>query len=219
MLVRHTLLNWSHAATGSGSPTLQPPTPNPLCRPIICVFHDESTFYANADQSFFWGDGSKQALKQKSLGQSLMISDCVDEVSGLLQYGEDEARLTLETQSEGYFNNDMLLEQVRHALAIFEAKYPQAQGMFIFDNAPSHMKCPDDALNPEKMNVKDRGKQPRMRDTMWNGAVQQMVTAEGEQKGMRTVLQERGVNTEGMNASMLRERLREYEGKHITISF
>ena len=29
--------------------------------------------------------------------------------SGLLQYGEDEARLTLETQSEGYFNNDMLL--------------------------------------------------------------------------------------------------------------
>ena len=134
-------------------------------------------------------------------------------MSGLLQYGEDEARLTLETQSEGYFNNDMLLEQVERALTIFEAKYPQAQGMFIFDNAPSHMKCSDDALNPEKMNVKDGGKQPRMRDTMWNGAVQQMVTAESEQKGMRTVLQERGVNTEGMNASMLRERLREYEVK------
>ena len=87
MLVRYILLNWSHAATGFGSPTLQPPT-LALCRTIIRVFHDESTFYANADQSFFWGDGSKQALKQKSLGQSLMISDFVDEVSGLLQYGE-----------------------------------------------------------------------------------------------------------------------------------
>lgn len=36
------------------------PAPNPSCRPVIRVFHDESTFYANADQSFHWTDGSKQ---------------------------------------------------------------------------------------------------------------------------------------------------------------
>lgn len=46
---------------------------------------------------------------------------------------------------------------------------------------------------------------------MWNGSVQQMVTAEGKQKGMRTVLEERGVNTQGLNADKLRELLREYE--------
>ena len=39
-----------------------------LCRPIIHVFHDESTLYANSDQSFHWTDGSRQALKQKLLG-------------------------------------------------------------------------------------------------------------------------------------------------------
>ena len=28
------------------------PAPNPLCHPVIRLFHDESTFYANADQTF-----------------------------------------------------------------------------------------------------------------------------------------------------------------------
>ena len=51
------------------------PAQNPLCHPTIHVFHDESTFYANADQSFHWSDGTKQALKQKSLGQAIMVSD------------------------------------------------------------------------------------------------------------------------------------------------
>lgn len=70
---------------------------------------------------------------------------------------------------------------------IFEKKYPTAKGIFIFDHAPSHMKKPDDALNVERMNVKDGGKQPFMKDTMWDGDVQRMVTSSGLQKGMRTV--------------------------------
>ena len=123
------------------------PALNPLCRPVIRVFHDESTFYANADQSFHWTDGSKQALKQKSLEQSVMVSDFIDEVSGFLQHEGEKARLLLEHQTDGYFNNDMLLEQVDKAITIFEAKYPVAQGIFIFDHAPSHMKGPEDALD------------------------------------------------------------------------
>ena len=106
------------------------PAPNPLCKPVIRIFHDESTFYANADQSFHWTDGNKQVLKkQKSLGQSITVSDFIDEVSGFLQHGEEKARLLLEHQSEGYFNNEMLLKQVERAISIFEAKYPIAQGM------------------------------------------------------------------------------------------
>ena len=56
------------------------PAPNPVCRSIICVFHDESTFHANADQSFHRTEGSKQVLKQKSLGQAIMVSHFVEEV-------------------------------------------------------------------------------------------------------------------------------------------
>lgn len=68
------------------------------------------------------------------------------------------------------------------------------------------MKKPEDALNAERMNVKDGGKQPFMRDTMWNGANQRMVTDDGLQKGMKTVLEERGVDTRGMNADKLRRQ-------------
>ena len=51
--------------------------------PIIRVFHDESTLYASADQSRHWADGSKTVLKQKSLGQAIMVSDFIDEVDGM----------------------------------------------------------------------------------------------------------------------------------------
>ena len=44
------------------------------------------------------------------------------------------------------------------------------------------------------MNVSDGGKQPFQRDTVWDGKPQKMVTASGMQKGLKTVLEERGVN-------------------------
>ena len=59
---------------------------------------------------------------------------------GLLEYQGNRARLLLEHQSEGYFNNEMFINQVIRSIAIFENKYPIAQGPFIFDNALSHMK-------------------------------------------------------------------------------
>ncbi|ORU94723.1 MAG: hypothetical protein A6F71_09525 [Cycloclasticus sp. symbiont of Poecilosclerida sp. M] len=188
------------------------PHPDPSsARPIIRVFHDESTFYSNVDQSFHWSDGTGQVLKQKSLGQAIMVSDLLEEVGGLLEFEGEQARLLLEHQSQGYFTNEMLIVQVHEAIDIFENKYPGAQGIWIFDNAPSHMKRPDDALNPDHMNVKDGGKQPFMMDTWWDGEVQTMTLEDGRQKGMKTVLEERGVNTHGMNADKLREELKLFE--------
>ena len=40
--------------------------------------------------------------------------------------------------------NDKLMEQVEKAVGIFEAIYPHARGLFLFDNAPSHKKISDD---------------------------------------------------------------------------
>ena len=61
-------------------------------RPLIRVTHDECTYYANCDQSFFWAD-DKTNLRQKSLGACIIVSDFVDEVSGFLRDGLGEARL------------------------------------------------------------------------------------------------------------------------------
>lgn len=41
---------------------------------VICVFHDESTFDANADQSFHWTDESKQVgVEEDGLKAPLMF--------------------------------------------------------------------------------------------------------------------------------------------------
>ena len=143
------------------------------------VFRDESTFYANADQSFHWADERVQVLKQKSLGQALMVSDFVDEVNGYLRHNGEEAREYLEHQSEGYWNNEHMIEQAYKAIKVFDNNYPNTTVLFIFDNAPSHMKKPDDSLNADAMNVKPGGKQPVMRPTVYNGEVQEMTLSDG----------------------------------------
>ena len=179
-------------------------------RPIIRVVHDESTYYANCDQTYFWGDDETNVIKQKSLGSSLMVSDFVDETIGFLRDDSSEARVILETSKDGYFNNDMLLKQVKKTVDIFEKVHPEAQGLFLFDNAPSHRKVSDDSLNADRMNVGPGGKQAVMRPTVWNGYIQTMVLPDGQAKGMKLVLQERGVDTTGMKADAMRAKLKTY---------
>ena len=47
-------------------------------RPVICVYHDESTFYANTQQSSYWNDGTNIVLCQKSMGSAIMVSVVYD---------------------------------------------------------------------------------------------------------------------------------------------
>ena len=93
------------------------------------------------------------------MGSAIMVSDFIDEVSGLLEIGDMKAQATLEHQKDGYFTNDQFVNQVDKATGIFEAKYPGAQGLFLFDNAPSHRKVASDALNVHSMKVWPGGKQ------------------------------------------------------------
>ena len=66
---------------------------------------------------------------------------------------------------------------------------------------------PDDALDVSKMNVNPGGKQRVMRDGFWNGKVQKINFALGIPKGLRRVLEERGIDTREMNADKMREVL------------
>ena len=139
-----------------------------------------------------------------------MVSDFVDETIGFLRDDSSEARVILETSKAGYFNNDMLLKQVKKTVDIFEKVHPEAQGLFPFNNAPSHRKVADDSLNADRMNVGPGGKQAVMRPTVWNGSVQTLVLPDGQAEGMKLVLQERGVDTTGMKADAMRAKLKTY---------
>ena len=125
-----------------------------------------------------------------------MVSEFVDEVAGYFRDLQDQVRLLLETQREGYFTNDLLMTQVARTVDIFERVHPEARVIFFFDNAPSHRKFSNDMPNADHMNVGPGGKQPKMRDTQWAGGVQKLVYEHGVPKGMKTVLEERGVDGE-----------------------
>ena len=53
---------------------------------------------------------------------------------------------------DGFFDSKELIAQVDHAIDIFEGKTNHlAQGLFMFDNAPSHLKCAKATISAKKM--------------------------------------------------------------------
>ena len=203
--------------------------PQEVADKTIILFHDESTFQSNEDQPTLWAEKGTNVMRPKSKGSGIMVSDFIDERNGYLQLSDEEysrakekdptirkhARQLLEygESKEGYWTSEKFLIQLKEAVKIAEAKYPKEDGwriVWIFDHSSCHAAMPDDALDVSKMNVNPGGKQRVMRDGWWGGKPQKMNYSLGIPKGMRVILEERGVNTRGMNADKMREVL----GRH-----
>ena len=184
---------------------------------LVLMYHDESSFHANEGQTWQWAEEDKLALRPKSQGRGLMVSEFIDEHSGFLRLTSQEHELTkvsqpslpasariifkFGAQGDGYWNSEHFVSQVETAIKIAEFKYPPSDNtiVFLFDQSSGHCAYADDALHAHKMNVSDGGKQPFQRDTVWDGRPQKMVTADGLQKGLKTVLEERSVNVKKMH--------------------
>ena len=83
--------------------TYNSPAPNPAIRPLIDI-----SFMMNLQTG---SSANKQVLKQKSLGQSIKVSDLVEEFGGMLEIEGEKASFLLEHHTEGYFTNDLLIAQ------------------------------------------------------------------------------------------------------------
>ena len=116
-----------------------------------------------------------------------------------LEYGEAK---------EGYWTSDEFMVQLREAVKIAEMKYPKEEGwrvVWIFDHSSCHAAMPEDALDAS--NINPGSKQQVMQDGWWNGKPQKMNYSLGVPKGMRVILQERGIDTRGIVANDMREVL------------
>jgi len=72
--------------------------------------------------------------------------------------------------------------------------HPGCIAVFAFDHSSNHLSYAQDALVASRMNLSSGGKQPLMRNTyMRNGQLQTMVLPNGQPKGMKIVLEERGL--------------------------
>jgi hypothetical protein len=95
---------------------------------------------------------------------------------------------------------------VNRAIPIFEATHPGAIAVFAFDNSTSHGAFSPNALVASHMNVGPGGKQPKMRDTVFNGQIQTMnfpddysnESLRGKPKGMKQILHERQLLRPGL---------------------
>ena len=204
---------------------LESPPPEVIDKTVV-IFHDESTFQANDDQPTLWAEKGTNVMRPKSKGSGIMVSDFIEERGGYLALNKEQydvvksnnpsarmyARQFLEygESREGYWTSDKFMNQIRHAVKIVEVKYPKNDGwrvVWIFDHSSCHSAMPDDALDVSRMNVNPGGKQRVMRDGMWQGKPQKMVNSAGIPKGLRVVLEERGIDTRGMTAEKMREVL------------
>ena len=183
---------------------------------LVLIFHDESVFHSNEDIAYHWIEHGRSFFKPKGDGKGIMVSDFVEEYGGMLTLTDREyeeirpefpnlpkkARELIEIGSaaDGYWTNYKFLSQVEKAVTIAELKYPSSSHslVFIFDQSSNHRAFAEDALNAKRMNVGPGGSQPFMHDTIWNGKRQTMVDNHGVQKGLKMVLQERGIDTSQM---------------------
>ena len=106
------------------------------------------------------------------------------------------------------------MEQVTKAVKIAEVKYPTSQGyhhIWCFDHSCNHTAFAEDALIASKMNKGPGGKQPKMRDTVWNGQPQIMTLPDGRPKGAALILEERGYDTRRMKLEDIRAILADHD--------
>src|SRR4051812_39510131 len=93
--------------------------------------------------------------------------------------------------------------------------HPGYVAIFAFDQSANHTSYAKDALIASKMNLSSGGKQPKMHNTiMRDRTFQSMVLPNGEPKGMKLVLEERGLWVPGL-VRMCNECKKEKNNDHV----
>jgi hypothetical protein len=179
------------------SPTLAPGE-----KEIVVVTHDESTFYCNEGKRFFWMENGKKKLLPKCKGTSIMISGFVCACHGFMRHGDKKSYRFFEagTARDGWFTNSDLCIQIQDCQAVIDHYHPPAQFdiKIGFDQSMTHRAKAPDGLDSTTLNISDGGKNVKNLRAGWyinasgDRVEQPMQLNDGRQKGLRTILEERG---------------------------
>ena len=125
---------------------------SPGVHPVTVWQHNESTFYANDCCQSGWVEKGAGAKPQpKGEGESVMISDFVSPEYGWCKSpnGKECGRVVFRAgrAQDGYFTAEDIFAQTAKALDLLAKYHPDSNHVFIFDNAPTHLKCAEDDLS------------------------------------------------------------------------
>jgi hypothetical protein len=150
-----------------------------------------------------------------------------DNTEGKRVYATEIIKYGSGKSDEGWWNAEKMVEQTRKAIDIFNTAFPNDIAVFAFDNSSGHACKAPDALNAYRMNLNPGGKQPLMHDTAFyrlDGSLQlqymsfqpfdsewdtdELIPAEliGKPKGIKRVLQERGLWIPGLKKQCGRQK-------------
>ena len=152
------------------------------------------------------------------------MSEFIDKHNGFLKLSPEKhatnpslpesSRVILEygAERERYWTGERFMAQVKNACDIIQVKYPYRHHtlVLVFDQSSCHTRYDDHALLVKNILVKDGGPR-KIRDMVWAGRVQDMVLLDGNAKGLRTILAERGLNHERMKAGDMRTVLSNHD--------
>jgi hypothetical protein len=194
---------------------------------IVVVTHDESCFDSHDGKKTVWMDEDNMPIRPKSGGRSIMVSEFLCECHGPMKLLDEQRALYPEQPYEtvqliqpgkngdGYWKNVDLVRQLElRAIPIFKILHPNCIGLFIFDNSQNHHALAPDALRASVLNLKDGGKNVvPQRDGffMLDGVkyLQSMQREDGVQKGIVSILKERGLWQAGLRLADARKLLQE----------
>ena len=193
--------------SGEDMMTETPPDLVPGESRLVLVTHDESCFSSHDGKRTIWMDEERRPLRPKGDGKSIMVSEFLCECHGQMQLpelNETSPSSTVEIitpgkNADGYWTNKNLIDRIKKVIPIFEELHPNCTALFMFDNSQNHHALAPDALRASVLNVSDGGKNVIPQRSGWylnennERVIQEMQHGNGVQKGLRTILMERGL--------------------------
>jgi hypothetical protein len=176
---------------------------------VLCV-HDESIIYSNDATKTIWQLFGGSTLRPKSNGRSLHVSGFACACHGFCKSGELSAFKIIKPgkNADGYWTNKDLIEQLtgtndgadnNGVFTLMEEMHPGKSLVFALDNSANHHASAPTGCNYKALNLGDGGKNvPLIRNSTWNGEIFNMQTPDGKQKGIKTILVERGAWIDGL---------------------
>ncbi|KAI0371845.1 hypothetical protein BV20DRAFT_941233 [Pilatotrama ljubarskyi] len=131
---------------------------HPSRKHVVYWWHNESTFYAHDQHTQRWVHKREKATpRRKGEGASLMAADFVSAEYGWLRSpdGRDSTRILFHVgkNRDGYFTHEEIFQHATKAMDILRQHFPDEEHVFIFDNAPTHLKRAADALSARHMSM------------------------------------------------------------------
>ena len=193
-----------------------PPTLRDGEKEVVLVVHDECIIYSNDATKTIWQMNDQNEMRPKSNGQSEHVSGFVCACHGFVQMDmgdycfESFQIIKPGKNNEGYWTNQDLVNQLqghptkttpgwRGVMKHMAQLHLGKDLVWVFDNSANHHAKPPGSLSANDLNLGDGGKNvPKLRDTVWSGPdgtvhVQKMQNDSGVQKGVKTILIERGM--------------------------